>query len=79
MEDNITMKVLLDKLNLIDAKLNNVEKRLDDIQGSCQKMDDHISFVDNTYETLRSPLDYFREKINQISGGNSDPLPRIKN
>lgn len=42
-------------------------------------MNDHISFVETTYNTLRSPLNYFKNKVEAIMGTRSEKLPEIKN
>jgi len=57
-------------------KLNNIEKRLDDIEEiisinlkSSKKMDEHIEFIDSIYINVKKPfcdlLTYYKgEKIN---------------
>lgn len=63
----------------INKRLDVIEQRLSNCEFSCKNMDDHINFVENTYSTLRSPLDYIRTKFNYITGTQSEPLPNLRN
>jgi peptidoglycan hydrolase CwlO-like protein len=72
-------------LNLILAKLETLEKKIDVLSGqlnnceeTCKNMDEHITFVEQTYTTLRSPLDYVRSRFSYLTGTKSDPLPRLE-
>lgn len=63
----------------INDTLMELIKAIEKLDGSCSKMDDHISFVEGTYETLRSPLDYITKNVNRLRGVESTELPQIKN
>ena len=41
-------------------------------------MDNHINFVDKTYETLRSPLNYIQAKFSALTGNEVKELPLIE-
>ena len=56
------------KLDLIMDKLNDMDKRLNKMEKSCGAMDNHITFVDCIYSTIRSPLDFIVNKVSRISG-----------
>jgi hypothetical protein len=64
-----------DKIDLILSKLNDIERRLDKIESSCNGMDHHIGFIENVYGTLRSPLDYVTRQVNRLSGAPQESLP----
>lgn len=68
-----------DKLDQILAKLDSIEQRLSRIETSVQKMDDHVDFVNDSYVSLRGPLDYVRDRFHRLTGGESRELPQIKN
>lgn len=70
---------LSEKLDLINDKLDLILKRLGECESSCKKMDDHIHFVENTYTTLRHPLDYIRRTVNSITGTQNEPLNDLPN
>ena len=61
MEVQITKKILA-KLESIDERLKELEK-LEEIEESCSRMNEHITFVDSVYAKLRSPLDWLVYKI----------------
>ena len=63
------------KLDLILDKLSRIERRLERIEQSCGGMDSHIGFVENVYETLRSPLNYIKTYVNGLSGNTDERLP----
>tara|TARA_B100001094_G_scaffold266157_1_gene268943 strand:+ start:247 stop:459 length:213 start_codon:yes stop_codon:yes gene_type:complete len=55
------MDEILNKINNLDHKINNIEltlklitDKLDIINTSCENMDNHISFIEYTYNYLSS-------------------------
>ena len=59
-----------DKLDDILEKLNNIEKKLsilmektEENSENCQKMSNHIDFIEKVYSTLKSPLEYVTGKL----------------
>lgn len=70
-------------------KLTNIEKRLDEMEGkiefithSSYKMNNHISFIEKVYDTVKTPFFYIINKIQPINTkeleGNEMKL-RLKN
>jgi len=66
------MERILEKLDKLDSldKLNNLDKldnldKLEEIGNNCNKMGNHIDFVETVYDTLRAPLQYISNKINK--------------
>ena len=43
-------------------------------------MDNHIDFVENTYNSLKAPLQFVKDKVNMITGGRKENylLSKIK-
>jgi archaellum component FlaC len=83
----LNTKLLFHKLDMLGDQMNNVNAKLDflstkmsDCESSCKNMDDHINFVEETYQTLRSPLDFVKSQVNYITGNttNSGSLPQLK-
>jgi archaellum component FlaC len=62
--DNSLEKVL-ESLELIKNKMNDIELRLSTIETSCKGMDNHISLVEKTYNSIRNPLNYFIKNKNK--------------
>ena len=44
-------------------ELRDIKSELAEIKESCKRMDSHIGFVDRTYATLRTPLDWISKKF----------------
>ena len=65
------------KLNIINKRLDNIQSEIENInkkldiliicseqtQNSCSRMDEHITFINNTYKTLKGPLDFITESF----------------
>jgi archaellum component FlaC len=55
---------IIDKITNLENKINNLEQKIDLLIKTCGRMDSHINFVETTYETLRSPLNFIKNKLN---------------
>jgi len=50
----------------MDKRIETLEKKIDklteivnnQVVGECKKMSDHITFIENVYTTVKSPLEY---------------------
>lgn len=59
--------------------VEQLTKAVNRLTESCSKMDQHIDFVEGTYETLRSPLDFLARQVNRLSGVEYESeLPRLE-
>lgn len=88
MSNSNDLKLILDKLNILENKMDNIENgiklihiKLDKCETSCKTMDDHIEFIEDAYQSLRSPLDFVRSQVNYITGNvtNINQLPQLTN
>jgi hypothetical protein len=71
------MEIFVEKLENIDRKLDNIdniEKRLQVIEDKLQfvkdsgiRMNNHISFVESVYDTVKYPFFYIMNKIQPIN------------
>ena len=69
--DNLEKKI--DKLT---EEIISLRKEVFELKNSCSRMDNHINFVENTYSTLKYPLDFMKTKINSLTGATQNlPLP----
>lgn len=64
------MSTLESKMELILEKLEKIDK-LDNINDNCEKMGNHINFIEAVYETVRAPLQY----ISNTFVSNAEALP----
>lgn len=72
---------IMEKMKIYEENqkhLDDIATTIDKCQKSCQNMDSHISFVEDTYTTLRAPLDYMRQAINSLTGEESNQLPLLE-
>ena len=54
----------------MEEKLDSVLEKLDtSIIKNCDKMGDHIDFVNNVYDTVKVPLHYLSNKVQKMIGG----------
>lgn len=69
------LEILNKEVREIRSQLDRIEEILQNSIGkNCEKMGEHINFVENVYETVKSPLNYICNKINSISAiSNSTP------
>ena len=69
--ESITHKIInksLSVYNLQDrSKVNGDYFKDDDRLHDDQRMDNHISFVENTYDTLKKPIDFVKDKVNYLT------------
>ena len=70
---------LLESIKRIENRLTAIEEIL--LKNS-KKMESHINFIETTYNTVRAPLNYIKNRVELIIGGRggaqNDLLP-IKN
>lgn len=67
---------LIEQNNKLIEQNAQLIKEVNELKISCGRMDDHITFVENTYSILRSPLNWFIRKWYQVYGmvGYNKPL-----
>ena len=69
---------ILDLLKSIDKRLKVLEDGFSGVEKSCKKMNNHIEFVENTYEIVRTPLNFMKNRIEYIMGTKSKTeLPKL--
>jgi uncharacterized protein YaaN involved in tellurite resistance len=44
-----------------------MDKILELLEKDCKKMTDHIDFVENVYDNVKSPFYYIMDKVNSVS------------
>ena len=73
-----SIKNLEEKVNQLNISLKEIDQKIDiiinilnkDVKDKCNKMGEHIDFVDSVYETLKKPLEFVSSKVNYISSNN---------
>jgi hypothetical protein len=64
-EDDILEKITLDiRCERIEQKMDKI---LELLEMDCKKMIDHIDFIENVYDNVKSPFYYLMDKVNLLS------------
>ena len=60
-----------DKIVALENRCELIEQKLDKIlellEKDCKKMTDHIDFIENVYDNVKSPFYYLMDKVNLLS------------
>ena len=55
------------KIETLESEVYDLKVLINKLIKTCQRMDNHISFVENTYDTLKKPIDFVKEKVNYLT------------
>ena len=68
------IKILKNQVERMEEKLDSIMQKLDtNIIKNCDKMGEHIDFVNNVYDTVKVPLHYISNKVQKMIGGAANP------
>ena len=60
-----------EKLVALESRCERMEQKMDKIlellEKDCKKMTDHIDFIENVYDNVKSPFYYLMDKVNLLS------------
>ena len=66
---------LEEKINDLDDKLSDILILLErDVKPNCNKMSNHIDFVDNVYDNVKNPLGFICSRVGKLSSNESHSL-----
>ena len=71
--DQIINKIIQieNKIDKLETNMNRLESKLDKLleilEKDCKKMTDHIDFIENVYDNVKSPFYYLMDKVNSLS------------
>ena len=66
MDQDISTK-LLELENRCERMETKMDKILELLEKDCKKMTDHIDFIENVYDNVKSPFYYLMDKVNLLS------------
>ena len=76
--NHIEINEIKNQLDILSNKIENLENKIDLLIKCCGKMDGHINFIETTYNNVRSPLNFIKNKIEYYIGNNNvEDLPAI--
>ncbi len=68
------------KCNELLSEIKVLVSEVQQLKKTCNRMDEHISFVQSTYNIVRQPASYVLNRVSSFMGLNSSPeLPEIEN
>ena len=72
---------ILNRLEKVEKQLIILIQKIDNLDTSCSRMDNHIDFVEKTYDVLRSPLNLLTTMTSSFYGQVEDDnsLPKLSN
>ena len=76
-----TIKKILElneKIDRIEEKIDMLLEKMDISVKECNKMGEHIDFIENVYDTVKFPLSYICDKVNVFSGTETNSLENIE-
>lgn len=50
-----------------DEKVENFDEKVENIYKNTKRMDDHITFVESTYDSIKTPFHYLMDKVNLLT------------
>lgn len=69
-----SLEMLIERLNVIEEKINELDQKITINSKNCDKMSEHIDFINNVYSNMKTPIEYICDKI---SWGTK--LPQLNN
>ena len=72
---------LKQQIDRVENKLDALLAKMDISVKECNKMGEHIDFIENIYETIKYPLSFICDKVNIVIGNKTqenDTLENIK-
>lgn len=64
--NSLKLDIIIEKLDIIEEKLDKLEKDIKILKNGNENINEHITFIDNVYDTIKSPFYYILNKVNYI-------------
>ena len=65
--DKKLLELVLQKLEELENSQLNLERKIDDINKNTKRMEDHIDFVEKTYDKIKTPFHYLMDKVSLLT------------
>jgi len=65
--DRQLLELVLQKLEELENSHLNLERKIDEIHKNTKRMEDHINFVETTYDKVKTPFHYLMDKVSLLS------------
>ena len=65
--DRQLLELVLQKLEELENSYLDLERKINEIHKNTKRMENHIDFVETTYDKVKTPFHYLMEKVNLLS------------
>ena len=82
-EEKSDLKIIREDIKKLNENMKALTEAINNLTSACSRMDGHIDFVENTYDILRTPLNFVVRQVDRLRGiesidlNDSIDLPRI--
>jgi len=66
-DENIIIQKIIELEKRCERMETKMDKILELLEKDCKKMTDHIDFIENVYDNVKSPFYYLMDKVNSVS------------
>ena len=73
-----TLSEMNEKIDRIEKKIDMLLEKMEISVKECNKMGEHIDFIENVYDTVKFPLSYICDKVNVFSGTETNSLENVE-
>lgn len=71
-KENESISEIKEELLKVHQKLDQLILSVEKLHKNSIRMDNHIGFIEDTYSSIRNPLNYIKRKFEGFSGVESD-------
>lgn len=64
--DRRLLELVLQKLEELENSHLNLERKIEEIHKNTKRMEDHINFVETTYDNVKTPFHYLMDKVSLL-------------
>lgn len=77
--ESLVREEYLNKILDLERKIDIIITKLDKVEKGTNNMDEHINFINNTYQKVKTPLFWVCDRVNLLRGIKNQPQPAISN
>ena len=74
--ESLVREEYLQKILELETKIDLIITKLDKVEKGTNNMNEHINFINNTYQKVKTPLFWVCDRVNILRGIKSQPQPQ---
>jgi len=68
-DTEVALRTIQEQLDRVEAKIDKLTELFNGpLKSNCEKMGEHIDFVERVYDNVKNPLSYVCDKVRSLSG-----------